>query len=318
MTAFPSGVSNNVNTSNLDSATDQPKNARADLLTLTQRVNQMINSFNANSGICGLDAQGKVDSAKLIGQIDTSQLAGDAVNGDKIDDDAVDSEHIANGAVDYDHISFGSTATDLGGSTPSNTLVPTQAAVRTALNNEVGSQLKPFVASMVFPIQNQYISASLSSANNYNQQNSRNDSGWANLPSMTTQTIGESSISRVNDTTYRLTLQEDLIGTVNISMTVQSMIFYDNGSLTVKIYYGGQSVEELTISADTSASGWNTLTRYLSFTTSAFEVTTTGGASRDISVYFQESGTTGSVAWNQVRKVTVSVNEHNTATLLSI
>lgn len=139
MTAFPSGVTNNVNTSNLDSATDQPKNARADLLTLTQRVNQMINSFNANSGICGLDAQGKVDSAKLIGQIDTSQLAGDAVNGDKIEDDAVDSEHIANGAVDYDHISFGATATDLGGATPANNIVPTQAAVKTYVDAEIAA-----------------------------------------------------------------------------------------------------------------------------------------------------------------------------------
>jgi hypothetical protein len=98
----------------------------------------MINSFNANSGICGLDSQGKVDSAKLIGQIDTAQLAGDAVNGDKIDDDAVDSEHIVTGAVDYDHISFGSTATDLGGSTPANNLVPTQAATKSYVDTAVG------------------------------------------------------------------------------------------------------------------------------------------------------------------------------------
>jgi hypothetical protein len=99
----------------------------------------MINSFNANSGICGLDSQGKVDSAKLIGQIDTAQLAGDAVNGDKIDDDAVDSEHIVTGAIDYGHISFGSTATDLGGQTPSNILVPTQAAVKTYADTEISS-----------------------------------------------------------------------------------------------------------------------------------------------------------------------------------
>jgi hypothetical protein len=99
----------------------------------------MINSFNANSGICGLNAQGKVDSAKLINQIDTAQLAGDAVNGDKIDDDAVDSEHIVTGAIDYGHISFGSTATDLGGQTPSNILVPTQAAVKTYADTEISS-----------------------------------------------------------------------------------------------------------------------------------------------------------------------------------
>jgi len=99
----------------------------------------MINSYNANSGICGLNAQGKVDSAKLIGQIDTAQLATDAVNGDKIDDDAVDSEHIVGGAVDYDHISFGSTATDLGGSTPANNVVPTQAATKSYVDSALGN-----------------------------------------------------------------------------------------------------------------------------------------------------------------------------------
>jgi hypothetical protein len=151
MTAFPSGVTNNVNTSNLDSATDQPKNARADLLTLTQRVNQMINSFNANSGICGLDAQGKVDSAKLIGQIDTAQIATDAVDGTKIEDNSVDSEHIANGAVDYDHISFGSTATDLGGSTPANNVVPTQAATKAYVDSYVESYVGSNVSSFGSP-----------------------------------------------------------------------------------------------------------------------------------------------------------------------
>ena len=311
MTAFPSGVTNNVNTSNLDSATDQPKNARADLLTLTQRVNQMINSFNANSGICGLDLQGKVDSAKLIGQIDTAQLAGDAVNSDKIDDDAVDSEHIVTGAVDYDHISFGSTATDLGGATPSNILVPTQAAVRTALNNEVGSQLKPFVSSMVFPTVNQYASSYISNGTD----NSRNNSGWATLPSMTTQTIGESSIERVNGTTYRLTLQEGLIGRVHISVLVHTNIYFDNATLTTKIYYGGQPVAEATLSGHSTADRWNSYSGYVSVTVPAFEVTTTGGTSRDISVYFQESGNTNDVTYNQAKQVKVSVNEHNTSTL---
>jgi hypothetical protein len=312
MTAFPSGVTNNVNTSNLDSATDQPKSARADLLTLTQRVNQMINSFNANSGICGLNAQGKVDGAKLIGQIDTAQLAGDAVNGDKIDDDAVDSEHILTGAVDYDHISFGSTATDLGGATPSNVLVPTQAAVRTALNNEVSSQLKPFVASMVFPIQNKYTSALVNNANAFNAYNSRSNSGWAELPSMTTETKGESSIERVNNTTYRLTLQEGLIATVGIYVTFRTRI-KDTDSVTVKIYYGGVSIGETEITGNSG--NFNYYDSYPSSTTAGFEVTTAGEVSKDIRVYVEESGNADS---HQAKQVKVHVNEHNTSTLVNI
>ena len=46
MTAFPSGASNNVSTAHLDSAQDQPKNARTDLLDAVNKINQIINSFN--------------------------------------------------------------------------------------------------------------------------------------------------------------------------------------------------------------------------------------------------------------------------------
>ena len=134
MTAFPTGSGNHIPIDNLNQSTDKPKNARDDLFKMAQRVNEIIDSFDANSGICGLNSSGKVDSSKLIGQIDTAQLATDAVDGTKIEDDAVDSEHINNNAVQYSHIDFGSTNTSLG---TSNTLVPTQLAVKTYVDAEI-------------------------------------------------------------------------------------------------------------------------------------------------------------------------------------
>ncbi len=106
MTAFPSGSGNHIPTDNLNQSTDKPKDAREDLLELVQRVNTIIDSFNANSGICGLTSGGKVDSAKLIGQVDTAQLVADAVDGTKIADDSFNSELIVDGAVDKAHTSF--------------------------------------------------------------------------------------------------------------------------------------------------------------------------------------------------------------------
>lgn len=141
MTAFPSGSSNNVNTSNLDSASDQPKNARADLLALTQRVNEIINSYDTANGLCALNASGKVDTSKLTGQIGSSQLGTDAVNGTNIEDDSIDSEHIVDGAVDFVHQTFSSTATDLGGNVPSDVLLPTQKASKTYVDAQITSQI---------------------------------------------------------------------------------------------------------------------------------------------------------------------------------
>lgn len=137
MTAFPSGSGNHIPTDNLNQSTDKPKDAREDLLELAQRMNTIIDSFNANNGICGLTSGGKVDSAKLIGQIDTAQLVGDAVTGDKIEDDAIDSEHINNGAVDKVHCSFISQATIDG--TATNNVVPTQLAVKTLVDTSISN-----------------------------------------------------------------------------------------------------------------------------------------------------------------------------------
>ena len=138
MSAFPSGSGNHISEDNLNNGTDKPKNARTDLLEAVQRINEIIDSFNANNGICGLDGQGRVSSTKLIGKIDTDQLVGDAVTGAKIEDDAVDSEHIAGGAVDFDHLSCASTNTQLG---TSHTLIPTQAAVKTYVDGQSNSGL---------------------------------------------------------------------------------------------------------------------------------------------------------------------------------
>lgn len=137
MTAFPSGAGNNVSTAHLDSAQDQPKNARTDLLDAVNKINAIINSFNANDGICGLTSGGKVDSAKLIGQIDTAQLVADAVDGTKIADDSIDSEHIVDGSVDKVHTSFISQATI--DNTATNDVVPTQLAVKSFVDSEVGA-----------------------------------------------------------------------------------------------------------------------------------------------------------------------------------
>ena len=89
MTGFPTGSSNHIPITNLNQSTDKPKDARDDLFKMAQRVNEIIDSFDANNGICGLTGSGKVDSSKLIGQIDTAQLAPDAVDGTKIEDDAI-------------------------------------------------------------------------------------------------------------------------------------------------------------------------------------------------------------------------------------
>jgi hypothetical protein len=138
MTAFPSGSGNHIPTDNLNQSTDKPKDAREDLLELVQRVNTIIDSFNANSGICGLTSGGKVDSAKLIGQVDTAQLVADAVDGTKIADDSINSEHIVDGSVDKAHTSFISQATI--DNTATNDVVPTQLAVKSFVDSELAGQ----------------------------------------------------------------------------------------------------------------------------------------------------------------------------------
>lgn len=64
--SFPSGVT--VDTSNLDSGTDSPANARLDLLSLVTYFNALVASENANNGVCVLDNSGKV----LVNQLPTN------------------------------------------------------------------------------------------------------------------------------------------------------------------------------------------------------------------------------------------------------
>ena len=84
MGAFPSGSGNHISETHLDAGTDKPKDARADLLSAVQRINQIIDSFNDGDGICGLNSSSKIDSAKLAGVIGTDQLVDDSVTTGKI------------------------------------------------------------------------------------------------------------------------------------------------------------------------------------------------------------------------------------------
>jgi hypothetical protein len=71
--SFPSGTV--IENSNLDSGTDSPANARADLLSLVNTFNQMIASENGNNGVCVLDNSGKLQVAQLPTTINTSVLS---------------------------------------------------------------------------------------------------------------------------------------------------------------------------------------------------------------------------------------------------
>lgn len=71
--AFPSGTV--IENSNLDSGTDSPANARADLLSLVNAFNQVIASENGNNGICVLDNSGKIQVAQLPTNINGSSLS---------------------------------------------------------------------------------------------------------------------------------------------------------------------------------------------------------------------------------------------------
>ena len=129
MTAFPTSA---VGTSNLDSGADKPADARADLLTLVQRVNTIMDSYGDASGLAPLNSLGKIDTSYLSA-IPKSSLASDCIDGTKIEDDAIDSEHIANASVDFSHISFADTNTSLGSS---DVKVPTQNAVKAYVDNK--------------------------------------------------------------------------------------------------------------------------------------------------------------------------------------
>jgi hypothetical protein len=77
--SFPSGTV--IENSNLDSGTDSPANARADLLSLVNAFNQVIASENGNNGVCVLDNSGKLQVAQLPTTINTSVLSLQPNNG---------------------------------------------------------------------------------------------------------------------------------------------------------------------------------------------------------------------------------------------
>tara|TARA_Y100000361_G_scaffold37821_1_gene32368 strand:- start:2740 stop:3840 length:1101 start_codon:yes stop_codon:yes gene_type:complete len=141
MTAFPSG---SVPTDNLNQSTDKPKDARADLLTMAQKVNDIVSSFNANNGICGLTASGKVDSAKLIGQVQNASLNGAVIKTANIadantSDQGVTGAKIRDNTIPTSKLSQVSTDTAMGGGSPSNSLIPTQSAVSGFASTLVGA-----------------------------------------------------------------------------------------------------------------------------------------------------------------------------------
>jgi hypothetical protein len=68
--AFPTGTT--IPTANFDSATDNPANARADLLQTVQAVNDIIASENTAGGVVVLTGSGKLPSSTIPTQITLS------------------------------------------------------------------------------------------------------------------------------------------------------------------------------------------------------------------------------------------------------
>jgi hypothetical protein len=65
--SFPTGTT--ITTANLDSATDDPSLARADLLSAVQALNSIIASENTASGVLVLTGSGKIPSGLLPSSI---------------------------------------------------------------------------------------------------------------------------------------------------------------------------------------------------------------------------------------------------------
>lgn len=59
---FPTST---INTTNLDSATDSPASARADLLDLVEKVNTIISERNTAQGVLVLDSSGQILTSQL-------------------------------------------------------------------------------------------------------------------------------------------------------------------------------------------------------------------------------------------------------------
>ena len=58
-----------VNTTNLDSGSDSPANARADLLDAVQKLNTIINEAGDANGVCVLTGTGKIPASAVPAQI---------------------------------------------------------------------------------------------------------------------------------------------------------------------------------------------------------------------------------------------------------
>ena len=82
-------------------------------------------------------SSGKITVAVTDASIGTTQLANDAVNGDKIADDAIDSEHYAAGSIDNEHLANDAVGIDeLGPNAVVNASVKSDAAIEfTKLEN---------------------------------------------------------------------------------------------------------------------------------------------------------------------------------------
>jgi len=62
--AWPANA-NNIVTTNLDSGTDNPATARADLKAALDEITNLINGRNQASGVAGLDASSKITNTQL-------------------------------------------------------------------------------------------------------------------------------------------------------------------------------------------------------------------------------------------------------------
>lgn len=58
-----------VNTTNLDSSSDSPASARADILDAVQKLNTIISGAGAADGVCVLTGSGKIPAASIPSQI---------------------------------------------------------------------------------------------------------------------------------------------------------------------------------------------------------------------------------------------------------
>lgn len=62
MTAWPTG---SVSTTKIDAGTDSPADARADIKTMADKVNDMVGARGAADGVAGLDSDAKVPTAQI-------------------------------------------------------------------------------------------------------------------------------------------------------------------------------------------------------------------------------------------------------------